>query len=348
MPSENAIVHVIDDDEASRQSLAFLLQTARMEVQTYASAAVFLDLLPDTWTGPPPGLPQDVVEDLARRAREAEQKLRKQQLRLRQRQLPLTRVRVAHQPTFSRYIFDLPELISVSTARAKDALTLVFDAPLAGIADPARTPNPAKAPWFFLGVQELLRYYAPVVAGVLFPALSIVALAVIRWTGRQWIDPVVGLGVDQIRAVLQSSGFDRIDVANLNSPQQSVISGLKEDVAEVGQAFEKAGAKMFVPLEVSAAFHSRYMRPAQTEFEAFVRGFTFTAPSIPVIANVSARPYGPDDVASNICRQITSPVRWVESMQYLLLQHPDAEFEEIGPGLVLTGLLRQARAASKP
>lgn len=158
---------------------------------------------------------------------------------------------------------------------------------------------------------------------------------------------VIGLSVDEIRAVLQSSGFDRIDVANLNSPHQSVISGLKEDVAEVGQAFEKAGAKMFVPLEVSAAFHSRYMRGAQTEFEAFVRGFTFTAPSIPVIANVSARPYGPDDVASNICRQITSPVRWVESMQHLLLQHPDAEFEEIGPGLVLTGLLRQARAASK-
>lgn len=158
---------------------------------------------------------------------------------------------------------------------------------------------------------------------------------------------VVGLTVEEIRAVLERSQYDRIDIANLNSPRQSVISGLKDDVLGLRDAFKSAGAKMFVPLEVSAAFHSRYMQPAQVEFEVFVRGFTFAPPSIPVIANVSARPHEPGAIADAICRQITSPVRWVESMQYLLVQQPDAEFEEIGPGAVLTGLLRQVRTAVK-
>jgi hypothetical protein len=95
-----------------------------------AGERLFIDLLPEDWTGPPPGLPTEVVEDLARRAREAERKLHKQQMASRRRQLPLIRVRVGHQPTFSRYIFDLSELVPVASAREKDTLKLVFDAPL--------------------------------------------------------------------------------------------------------------------------------------------------------------------------------------------------------------------------
>jgi malonyl CoA-acyl carrier protein transacylase len=157
---------------------------------------------------------------------------------------------------------------------------------------------------------------------------------------------VVGMTADQIRGVLQASGFSGIDVANLNSPQQSVISGMKADVLAAREAFESAGAKMFVPLEVSAAFHSRYMQPAQAEFEQFVRGFSFAPPSIPVMSNVTARPYEPHAIVDNMTRQITSSVRWVECMQFLLAQ-PEPEFEEVGPGVVLTGLLRQIRAASR-
>lgn len=153
---------------------------------------------------------------------------------------------------------------------------------------------------------------------------------------------VVGMSADQIRAVLDGAGYTTIDVANLNSPKQSVISGLKDDVLAVRPAFEAAGAKMFVPLDVSGAFHSRYMAPAQAEFERFVRDLDFSPPAIPVIANVTARPYEAAAIVENMSRQITSPVRWVESMQYAL-QQPEPEFEEVGPGVVLTSLLRQIK-----
>lgn len=95
-----------------------------------AGERLFVDLLPDTWTGKPPGLPQEVVEELARRAREAEKKMRQQRRLEQSRQVASVRVRVGRQPTFTRYVFDLPQLISISAERRKDELTLVFDAPL--------------------------------------------------------------------------------------------------------------------------------------------------------------------------------------------------------------------------
>lgn len=155
---------------------------------------------------------------------------------------------------------------------------------------------------------------------------------------------VVGLSADDIRRVLDEAGHTTVDVANLNSPRQTVLSGLRDDVLACRAAFEGAGAK-FIPLEVSGAFHSRYMAPAQAEFERFVRDCSFEAPAIPVIANVTAQPYEASRVVEMITRQITSPVRWVESMQYAL-QQPDPSFSEIGPGAVLTGLLKQIRRAS--
>ena len=95
-----------------------------------AGERLFVDLLPDTWTGPPPSLPQEIVEELATRAREAEKKARQQRVLAQQRQMPLSRVRVSHLPTFSRYVFELPELIAISTERGKDRLKLVFEGAL--------------------------------------------------------------------------------------------------------------------------------------------------------------------------------------------------------------------------
>src|ERR1700704_31300 len=95
-----------------------------------AAERLFIDLLPDSWTAAPPSLPQEVVEELAKRAREADKKQREQRAIARARPVPLARVRVAHQPTFTRYVFELPELMPVSTERSQEQVKLVFDGPV--------------------------------------------------------------------------------------------------------------------------------------------------------------------------------------------------------------------------
>ncbi|TMJ04363.1 MAG: tetratricopeptide repeat protein [Alphaproteobacteria bacterium] len=111
-----------------------------------AGEKLFVDLLPEGWTGLPPGLPQEVVEDLARRAREAEKKARQQLAVAQQRALPPVRVRVGIQPTFTRYTFALPSLIAVSHDRADDRMTFTFEAPLKfDLADAQATLPPTVA-----------------------------------------------------------------------------------------------------------------------------------------------------------------------------------------------------------
>ena len=91
-----------------------------------AGHKLFVDLLPESWTGEPPGLPREVVEELARRANEAERLARQKLALAQQPKIPPTRVRVAGQPTFTHYIFELPELTGVTAERGKDKLTLTF------------------------------------------------------------------------------------------------------------------------------------------------------------------------------------------------------------------------------
>ncbi len=95
-----------------------------------AGDRLFVDLLPESWTGEPPGLPREVVEELAQRANEAERLARQKLALAEQRKIPAVRVRVAGQPTFTRYIFELPELTGVTAERGKDRLKLTFAKPL--------------------------------------------------------------------------------------------------------------------------------------------------------------------------------------------------------------------------
>ena len=103
----------------------------KVTVNTMAAGEkLFVDLLPEGWTGLPPSLPQEVVEELARRARDAEKRARQQLQQQQQRALPPVRVRVGIQPTFTRYTFALPGVIGVSTKRADDQMEFTFDAPI--------------------------------------------------------------------------------------------------------------------------------------------------------------------------------------------------------------------------
>ncbi len=129
--------------------------------------------------------------------------------------------------------------------------------------------------------------------------------------------------------------------ANLNSPEQTVISGSRAAVERAADQCKEAGAKRTMMLQVSAPFHCSLMQPAQASLATDLEGITFNDPSVPVVCNVDARPITRrSDARDCLIRQVTAPVRWVECMQ-LLIDQGTTSFIELGPGKVLSGLLRQ-------
>nr|WP_139492055.1 ACP S-malonyltransferase [Brevibacillus dissolubilis] len=159
---------------------------------------------------------------------------------------------------------------------------------------------------------------------------------------------VVGLSDVQVTEILQQSQLDAIDVANFNTPTQIVISGRKEDIDRARPVFEAVKeVRMYRPLDVSGAFHSRYMSEAKQEFEQFLSAFLLNPLSIPVISNVHARPYEQEKLKATLAEQINHSVRWTDSIRYLMGQG-DMTFEEIGPGMVLTGLITKIRKEATP
>lgn len=160
---------------------------------------------------------------------------------------------------------------------------------------------------------------------------------------------VINASQAQIEQILRDNGLDQIDIANLNTPAQIVISGAKAQIARAQDLFQQ-DRMQFIPLNTSGAFHSRFMAPAAQQFEAFLRQFDFHAPRLPVIANVTARPYRGDEVTENLTRQITGSVRWTETVEYLLTvggrngNGAAMEFVEAGHGDVLTKMGHKIRS----
>jgi trans-AT polyketide synthase, acyltransferase and oxidoreductase domains len=138
----------------------------------------------------------------------------------------------------------------------------------------------------------------------------------------------------------------RLDIANINSPTQVVVSGRKEDILDAERHFAREKAK-YIPLNVSGAFHSRFMEEPTAEFQAYLGGLVFSAPRIPVIANITALPYVQSEIAANLVRQMKGSVKWSQSIRFLLGQGA-IDFEELGPGKVLTKLVAQITAAYPP
>lgn len=150
---------------------------------------------------------------------------------------------------------------------------------------------------------------------------------------------VVGLSVEAIKQVFVEEDCHTVDIANYNASNQIVISGPKVDIERISPRLQQKGAMMVIPLKVSGAFHSRYMQAAEDSFQEFLLGFSFKAPRIPVIANVDARPYTLATARQNLATQLTHSVRWCDSILFLRAQG-ETDFEEVGPGKVLTGLLK--------
>jgi malonyl CoA-acyl carrier protein transacylase len=159
---------------------------------------------------------------------------------------------------------------------------------------------------------------------------------------------IINSSEKQIQEILKEANLTAIDIANLNSPSQIVISGLKEDVNKAQPYFEKANT-MFIPLNTSGAFHSRYMKEAEAEFDKFVKKAKLSKPKIQVIANVTGKPYEPEKekVAQNLINQMSNCVRWADSISYILDQG-EMEFEELGVGDVLTKLIRSIKKDYNP
>ncbi|WP_228182534.1 ACP S-malonyltransferase [Streptomyces anulatus] len=158
---------------------------------------------------------------------------------------------------------------------------------------------------------------------------------------------VIGMGEERIASVLADAGLAEIDIANYNAPDQVIISGPRDIVHGARDVFIAAGAKNFVPLRVSGAFHSRHMAAVQKEFEEFLQGVTFAPLTVPVIANVTGREYEQDGLRRLLSEQLVRPVRWEQSVRHLMARGV-TEFEEVGPGTVLTRLVGKIRQTPAP
>lgn len=179
------------------------------------------------------------------------------------------------------------------------------------------------------------------------------AVRIVEQRGR-FMQEAVPLGTGGMAAVLGldgpavaricaevSQGGEIVELANDNSPGQSVISGHVEAVEEAGRRAKEAGARRVVPLAVSAPFHSSLMAPAAERLRGVLDGTSFSEPRFPVVANVDARAYRvADDIPDGLVRQMSHPVRWQDCVK-ALGEMGAKRYVEVGPGKVLTGLVRR-------
>ncbi|CAI0708566.1 Malonyl CoA-acyl carrier protein transacylase [Serratia proteamaculans] len=205
-----------------------------------------------------------------------------------------------------------------------------------------------KAPAIMAG-HSLGEYSALVCAGVLDfqAAIRLVELrgklmqeAVPEGTGA--MSAIIGLDNAAIaKACEESAQGQVVSPVNFNSPGQVVIAGNKEAVERAGAACKAAGAKRALPLPVSVPSHCALMKPAADKLAIALQEITFSAPQVPVVNNVDVRTEtDPEALRSALVRQLYSPVRWTESVEFMAAQGVTLLLE-VGPGKVLTGLTKR-------
>ena len=148
---------------------------------------------------------------------------------------------------------------------------------------------------------------------------------------------VLGLADEVVERVCEP--IEGVVPANYNCPGQLVISGTREAVGEACVKLKEAGAKRALPLSVGGGFHSPCMASAKEELQRAIEQTVFEAPRCPIYQNVDALPHtSPEEIKANLIAQLVSPVRWTQSVQNMASAGA-AEFVELGPGKVLTGLV---------
>jgi len=155
---------------------------------------------------------------------------------------------------------------------------------------------------------------------------------------------VLGLDEAATEGVCRDAGAE---LCNINSPAQIVIGGTKDAIAKACALALERGAKRAIPLDVSGAFHTSLMQPAVAEMERAVAAAGIRAPRIPVVTNDTGRATSdPDAIARELTYQLTHPVRWVQCVEQMAAQGV-TEFVEIGPGRVLTGLIKRIASGAQ-
>jgi len=149
---------------------------------------------------------------------------------------------------------------------------------------------------------------------------------------------VIGLDEGPTREICTEAG---VVLANLNCPGQLVISGEAEKIAKAVELAKAKGAKRALPLDVAGAYHSPLMASAQPKLQAELARASMSAPSVPVISNVTAQPHGaPAEISARLVEQVTASVLWESSTRYLLAQG-FTRFIELGPGTALSGFMKR-------
>jgi trans-AT polyketide synthase/acyltransferase/oxidoreductase domain-containing protein len=139
---------------------------------------------------------------------------------------------------------------------------------------------------------------------------------------------VLGLAAGKVTQLLRDQHIGSIDLANFNTPTQFVIAGPLADIERATALFAREGVQC-IPLNVSAPFHSRYMKEVQRQYARYLEQFAFQSPRLTVIANATARPYPDGGVARLLSEQISNSVLWSDSIRYLQRQGV-TEYQEIG------------------
>ncbi|MFC2171193.1 ACP S-malonyltransferase [Acidobacteriota bacterium] len=159
--------------------------------------------------------------------------------------------------------------------------------------------------------------------------------------GEGAMSAIIGLSYEELSKICQGFEPQIVSVANINSPEQIVISGEKNAVEQASAMAKESGAKMAVPLPVSAPFHCQMMKPAAEKLGAYLKDLEIRDLGVPLITNADVqRIQKGDDIRTSLIKQVEHPVRWLEIIQ-LLLSDGVKTFVEVGPGKVLTGFMRR-------
>ena len=247
----------------------------------------------------------------------------------------------------SRLCFDGPEDQLMLTANTQPAVLTVSIAAQRLLA--SRGIEPA-----FVAGHSLGEYSANVAAGT-FDFADAVRIVSRRGRYMQEAVPVgtgamaavLGLDADMVaRACEEAADGEIVSAANLNGGGQVVIAGARGAVARAGERARALGAKRVVPLPVSAPFHCALMKPAEDRLAPELRALAVRDPRIPIVANVDGAPKraasGIDGAIEALVKQVSSPVRW-DAVVRRLASEGVTTYVEVGPGTVLSGLVRKIR-----